>query len=337
MDTDASDFANARWFPVDLHVPRLEYGFLHIDEEVLQRSTFLDNRIEAPLADAVPVDLNLIARSALPKTNTAWLFHTSFCGSTLLARLLHLPPYQVVLREPLVLRRLSDARHSQWPIDGLVLPTLRLLSRPWDAQGSVVIKPTHAALNIGLELLAETPDSRGVILTSSLDDFLVSNLKKTPETMAKIPALAERALQAGTFHTRLSQAALAPPDLLAAATLQWAAQRELCADMLVAAGPQRLRVVEAAELLHDVVGVAWECAQWLGLSMPAELFTSHAALVSKRNAKATGTDYDAGRRSAEIGMIKAAHGRQLAAAHEWFEQAVKPAMRAEALMLTGTP
>lgn len=330
------EFSDARWFPVDLHVPRLEYGFLSIDPGVLERSTFLDTRIDAPIADAVPVDLNQVAKMALPSAGAAaWLFHTSFCCSTLLARLLHLPPYQVVLKEPLVLRRLSDARYSHWPIDGLVLPTLRLLSRPWDAGGSVVIKPTHAALNIGIELLAETPDSRGVILTSSLDDFLVSNLKKTAETLGKVPVLTERALQMGSFHSRLSKAAFSPPDLLAAAALQWAAQRELCADMLAASGPQRLRTLDASELLQDIVGVAWECAQWLRLPVPADIFATHAAMVSTRNAKAVGAEYDAHRRLAEAHVIKAKHGAQLAAARGWFEQMVKPAMRAEALVLTG--
>ena len=331
----ASEFTDARWFPVDLHVPRLEYGFLSIDPEVLERSSFLDTRIDAPLADAVPVDLNWVAKLALPTANTGWLFHTSFCCSTLLARMLHLSPYQTVLKEPLVLRRLSDARYSHWPIDGLVLPTLRLLSRPWDPSGSVVIKPTHAALNIGIELLAETPDSRGVILTSGLDDFLVSNLKKKPETLAKAPVLAERALQMGSFHSRLPPAAFVPPDLLSAAALQWAAQRELCADMLAAAGPQRLRVVDASELLENVTGVAWECAQWLRLPVPEDIFASHAATVSQRNAKAMDAEYDAGRRKAESYMVHADHGPQLAVVRRWFEQVVKPAMRPEALFLAG--
>ena len=54
-----------------------------------------------------------------------------------------------------------------------------LLSRPWFARRwRASSRPTHAALNIAPDLLAATPDSRASLLTSSLDDFLISNLKK---------------------------------------------------------------------------------------------------------------------------------------------------------------
>ena len=334
---DLPRLADARWFPVDLHVPRREYGFLAIDQGVLEHSTFLDTRIEAPLGEAVAVPVDIAAQAEMPVAPLAWLFHTSFCCSTLLARVLHLPPYQVVLKEPLVLRRLGDARHARWPVEELIGPTVRLLARPWDPGGAVVVKPTHAALNVAADLLAATPHSRGVILTSSLDDFLVSNLKKTEETQAKVPALAERALQAGTFHSRLPPGALAPPDLLAAAALQWAAQRELCVDILAGAGPQRLRFIDASALLDDVPAMAWQCAQWLRLPVPQEALSSHAVDVSRRNAKAVEAEYDAHRRASDVRLIHAQFSRQIEAARQWFDRVVLPSMRKEALTVSGIP
>ncbi|MEV8693177.1 hypothetical protein AB0014_25765, partial [Klebsiella pneumoniae] len=95
-----------------------------------------------------------------------------------------------------ILRRLADARAAGWEIDGLVDVSVRLLARPWSADGSVIVKPTHAALNIAVDLMEAAPQSRGVLLSSDLEDFVVSNIKKTPETQAKIPQLAERALRA---------------------------------------------------------------------------------------------------------------------------------------------
>lgn len=320
-----------------MHVPRREYGFLSIAPAVLEHSTFLDTRIEAPLDDAVVVSVDMAAQTEMPVAKLAWLFHTSFCCSTLLARVLHLPPHQVVLKEPLVLRRLGDARYARWPIEELMAPTVRLLARPWDPGGAVVVKPTHAALNVAADLLAATPDSRGVILTSSLDDFLVSNLKKTEETQAKVPGLAERALQAGTLHARLPPGALAPPDLLAAAALQWAAQRELCVDIMAAARPQQLRVVDASALLDDVPAVAWQCAQWLRLPVPREALANRAVEVSRRNAKAIEAEYDPHRRAADVRLIQARCGHQIDAAKRWFVKMVLPAMRPEALNVSEIP
>lgn len=325
------DFTDACWFPVDLHVPRREFGFLALDAAVLERSTFLDNRIDAPLCDASPVAVATAARPAMPVATLAWLFHTSFCGSTLLSRALHFPPYQTVLKEPLVLRRLGDARHSGWPLEGLIETSVQLLARPWHPDGAVVIKPTHAALNIAVDLLEAAPDSRGVILTSSLDDFLISNLKKSPETQSRIPVLAERALNAGTFNARLSPEALAPPDLIAAACLQWAAQRELCLDIANAVGPRRLRFLDMAELLGDLQATASRCVQWLGLPVPRNLLEQRIADVSQRNAKDIGIHYNRGLRASESEMVRAHYGRQIASARTWFDRTVRPVMRADAI------
>lgn len=305
-----------------------------IGAEVLDRSAFLDSRIEAPLREASSVAVDVVAQAALPEAAPlAWLFHTSFCCSTLLARMLHVPPCQVVLKEPLVLRRLGDARHAGWPLDGLVDPSVRLLSRPWHPCPAVVIKPTHAALNIAVELLDASPGSRGVILTSSLEDFLISNLKKTPETLAKVPALAERALQAGSFHARLPADALAPPDLLAAVALQWAAQRELCTDIATAVGPQRLRFLDAAALLDDVQATAWQCVQWLRLPVPRALLVPRVAESSQRHAKARAAPYDPGDRAADARLIRARFGSEIAAVMRWFDRLVMPAMREDALVV----
>lgn len=327
----AATLCDARWYPADIHVPRREYGFLAIDRSTVDRSVFMDERIDASLADAVPVPVEVIEQATLPTVPLAWLLHTSFCCSTLLARMLHVPPYQTVLKEPLVLRRLSDARHANWSLDGLVEPTVRLLARPWDQGGKVVLKPTHAALNIAVTLLEASPDSRGVILTSSLDDFLISNLKKPPETQAKIPALAERALSAGAFHARLPAGALAPPDLAAAAALQWAAQRELALDIAMAVGSQRLRFLDAATMLADPQASAWQCAQWLRLPVPASSLEQRVAEVLQQNAKAAGMRYSPGLRSSEARMIRAQHGSQIASARAWFDRMVLPAMRPDAI------
>lgn len=317
--------ADAREFPVDLHVPERRYGVLRIDDDVLARSSFLDTRIEAPLADARPLSVDDVP-SALPSARVGWLFHTSFCGSTLAARALHVPPHSVCLREPLVLRRLGDARHGGWSLDGLIAPTLRLLSRPWHDGSAVVIKPTHAALNLAIDLVQATPDSRGVVLTSSLDDFLVSNLKKTPESQAKIPQLAERALRVGTFASRLPPAALQPPDLLCAAALQWAAQRECMVDLVQASGG-RVRTLDMSWLLDDLAGAMAQTARWLQLDIPEQVLRSNCQAQAARNAKAIASPYDSQQRAREAMVVTQMFRDPLARTRVWADSHLLPAMR----------
>lgn len=321
------DFSDAHWFPYDMDVSNRRFAMIRIEEAALSSSVFLDNRIEASLDNLILVHADTVASQAMPESVSGWLFHTSFCCSTLLARALHLPPYQVCLKEPLVLRRLGDARYESKSLADLVRPTTGLLMRPWHAGGAVIVKPTHAALNIGVDLLLEMPSTRAVILTSPLEDFLVSNIKKTPETQSKIPQLAERALRAGNFRLRLPEAAFNPPDLLAVTALQWAAQRELALDIREQVGRDRVWILDHRELLADVPGVTARVAEWLGLPAPPEALGPHAAATAQRNAKAPELDYSAAKRSAESRLVYGMFSAELKHALVWAEKYVLPAMR----------
>ncbi|MBU8976650.1 hypothetical protein JI752_010910 [Lysobacter sp. MMG2] len=327
----SSALADARWFPVDLHVPERRFTFATLDVDALERSTFLDTRLDAGLDDATPVGADAAASVAAPPRPPAWLFHTSFCGSTLLARALHVPPHQVALKEPLVLRRLGDARHAGWSTGELSATTARLLSRPWSDGGGVLIKATHAALNIAGELLDATPGSRAVLLTSSLEDFLISNLKKPADTWAKVPELAERALRAGSLHTRLPAQALQPPDLLCAVALQWAAQRDLIARLAAQYG-DRARLLDFTTLAADPVGVPVACSRWWRLPAPAEVVRARADEVARRNAKAVSVEYSADRRAHEARLVHDHHRGELARARAWAERFVMPALHDERAM-----
>lgn len=331
MAFSVTDLVDPRWFAVDLHVPDRRFAMLQIEEDAIARSSFLDTRIEAPLGEAVPCAAAAIERASLPAAaSIGWLFHTSFCASTLLARALHLAPHAIALKEPLVLRRLSDARKSGWSLDGLLDPAVRLLGRPWHAGASVVIKPTHVALNIAGDLLAAAPASRAVILTSSLEEFLISNLKKPASSQAKIPLLADQMLRASGFGDRLPSAARQPPDALCAAGVQWAATRELVQDVATAAGAARVRVLDMQPLLADVPGTVIACARWLGVPAPRELLAAHAAECATHNAKELAVPYGTERRTYEAQIVVQHFGEPLRHAMGWLGAHVLPAMRSAA-------
>ncbi|MGO4223058.1 hypothetical protein AB4Y64_14545 [Lysobacter sp. TAF61] len=318
--------ADASWFPLDLDVPARSFSFARLDVEALERSTFMDTRLDAAIAQVEAVQADALAAMPAPAAPPAWLLHTSFCGSTLLARALHVPPHQVALKEPLVLRRLGDARHAGRSLGDLCELSARLLSRPWSPGGGVLVKATHAALNVAPDLLAAIPASRAVVLTSSLDDFLVSNLKKSAETQAKIPALAERALQAGTLHLRLPSQAMQPPDLLCAAALQWAGQRDLVMALATRFGEARVRVVDFDALLASPVEVAVACSRWLQLPASEADITARASEVSSRNAKAVSVSYGAGQRAQEAQLVLDRYADAISRARDWANRYLQPAL-----------
>jgi hypothetical protein len=325
------DVSDPRWFPVDLDPVTPRFAMLRIDEGLVTAPAFMDNRLGVDFKASTPIALSALPALPAPP-RAAWLFHTSFCCSTLLARALQDTPARMVYREPLVLRRLSDARHDEMTITRWMAPTTRLLFRPWQPDGAVVVKPTHAALNIATDLLAATPGSRAVVLLSSLDDFLVSNIKKTPETHAKVPTLVERAVAAGSLRHRLAGRGIEPPSLLAAVALQWVAQRELLVD-IAAQAPGRLRFIDASQVLADLVGTARDCLDWWGLPVDMDALRERAAAVSAVNAKQTSASYSARQREDEAAQLARMFARELAEARAWYECEILPAIRPQALAL----
>ncbi len=326
-----------RWLAIDLDVARERYSMIRIDAQTLAQSSFLDTRIEMPPADITHVALAEVQRARLDVPPPAWLWHTSFCCSTLLARMLHLTPWQVCLKEPLSLRRLGDARLAGIDVDRFLAPTVALLSRPWHADGAVVIKPTHAALNVAEDLMRVTPGSRALVITSTLRDFLVSNLKKTVETQSRVALLADRALRATELRHRLAADAFQPPDLLCCVALQWAAQQELLFEIEQRLGPTRLRWLQENDLLAAMPRTVRDVADWLRLPAPWRALESHVADAGRRNAKALAADYGPARRAREAMLVMQLHGAAIDKAMDWAAKRLRPAMRSTRALFDSAP
>jgi len=328
------DPADPTWFPFDVDVAGGRLQWLRVDEGLIVDSAFLDPRMPATGRPQAFTALAPVAALRPPAGAPAWLWHTSFCGSTLLARILHLAPRSVALREPLLLRRLSDAAHAGVEVAPWLHPMTALLSRPWRPDGRVVVKPTHAALNLARAAMAATPEAKALLLTSPLEDFLVSHLKKTADTLAKIPQLAERALRAGGLPQRLPASAWQPPSPLAAAALQWAAQRELVAGLHADCG-SRLRVLDWAGLRERIEDGAVEAAAFLQLDLPEAALRAHARACAGVHAKAPARRYDTATLREENDWLRAQHRAAVSDALRWAEAHVLPALSPEALRVDG--
>lgn len=317
-------FEAANWYPVDLDTNSDMFRMVSVDPEAFPEPAFHDVRMDLDLATStwVPTcDVPLLPASAV------WIWHTSFCGSSLLSRMLQIPPELFALREPLILRRLSDRAHAGGDISKWIAPSLGLLSRPWAPWGMVVLKPTHAALNVAIQLMQVASNARMVLLTSDLEDFVVSYLKKSRETLRQIPILTERALSASAFASRLPAEALNPPSLLAAAGLQWAAQREL-AIKLLATHRTLCMPLDSRSLLDDPVGAALRCADWLRLDIDRGILRAHADSVSRKHAKAPTRAYDSRMRASETTIVMNHYRAEIEAAMDWAGQWVLPYMQA---------
>jgi hypothetical protein len=109
-----------------------------------------------------------------------FIFHTSFSGSTLLARALDIEGISTALREPDVLINLANRFiRSDDSTNGQRLElVLRLLARPFAPGESVIVKPTNFSNRLVDPILTLRPESRAILLYSDIESFLRSLLKR---------------------------------------------------------------------------------------------------------------------------------------------------------------
>jgi hypothetical protein len=333
LDVTADDIArNPAWHLYDIDMQRGELHFVEATPETFRVSAFLDNRIAYTGDRLHGFPLEAVARAVAaqpaPKHDPAFLFHSSFCCSSLLARSLQLEGRVLVLREPWVLRRIADLKrgvqaHGQaWHPQGpqLLDLALRLLAKTWQPSESVLIKPTHVAHNLAAETLELRPRAKGLLLHSDLETFLVSNLKKTEDTKQKTPALLQLFEHDVGYAQRFPRLALDRLDYMQSLVAIWHAQMLKFQELLASAAGERLRSLDSARLLAEPAATVQAAAGFLELPLTAaDTEAAVAGPVWNTHAKDPFSAYDSGRREAENRDVGARHGEEIRVALRWAE------------------
>lgn len=190
--------------------PDLETSkFLMVEEKNLELAPFVDIRFE-PLAQG---QFSVSSKELfafenmhnIKRPQSVFIFHHAFVCSTLLARCLSQIDTFFSLKEPWILRRLSDIKRVQghnisdrkWR--EMFSCYLGLLAKNFHTGKIPVIKVTNVANNLLEDILKYLPGQKILYLYSDLESFLVSNLKKPRETQLKMLGLAASFLADGNF------------------------------------------------------------------------------------------------------------------------------------------
>lgn len=251
--------------------------FLEVTERSYRDSGFLDQRIEHSSGRVKTFSLEQVSQ-ALAETSPkpgpmSFVFHSSMCCSTLLTRLLDRPGRSLALREPLAIYELSAVRHrlmqnGQWETRRKELLDIActLLGKVYTPGAHVLIKPSNMA-NALIDDLAQTrARSRGLLLYSSLEDFLISYLKKGAVVRDKLPRLAASAaalVDYRRYFPDLIPGALKPSQ---AAAVFWHAQMMHFTDVL-GRHPGRFKTLSDADLLARPASTLTAARDWLRLPL----------------------------------------------------------------------
>lgn len=313
-------------FPFDYDPADGCVGLLRIEPELLASASFLDERL--------PIDRSActwLRWTEIPELDcsTALIFHTAFCGSTLLARALHQAPLAVSLREPRALLSIAKADLLA-PADAapqtraVLRRTLGLLGRPWGHGGRVLIKPTNQVNRLLPDLL-ELTQRPALLLYSSLEAFLLSCCKKLPEAETRIRWMAQFLLPGTLLAERLGIPPKHPFNFVESCVLTWYSQIERYAAALAGPAGPRLRTLDLTQLLAHPTHAVAACADWLQLPEARHELEDRVAATFQRDAKRTDRPFNAEQRQRENEQIKRHYAPLVEAALRWADSTIAPA------------
>lgn len=316
--------ADARWLPHRLDMAKRTVTFGRFERAALSDVSFLDYRIEDSAQSWAEVTIDeLLAADCLDTSKKpVFLFHTSYCCSTLLARALDQPGQVLALKEPEIIMGLSNAyrmaqnRSERETADKLRDVLLALIARPHIGDERVVVKPTNAANNI-------TPIITGlkipvILLYGDLRGFLASVIKKGDPCKTIIRQIYRVYAMDNMGVSAIPQRdALALTDLQIAA-LVWRHQVELFNAILHDPARASARSLDFRTLLNKPAETLAASSDHLKLGFDADHCNAVAnGDLFRKDAKDTNLTYDAARRANEERALMDQHADALDLIENW--------------------
>lgn len=317
-------------FPHRLSFDEGLVSLLPTSQAKLRAATFLDDRSDIATAPARLLAMDDILHGDLvAPAPDRFLFHMSFCGSTLLSRLLDCPGAAMPLREPQCLsdlaarRSMLDQSGEEDPrVDRMLARLPALLARRWREDEPTFVKPSNWVNNLAPALCAGERPVLPVFLTIDPRRFLHAVFRGGGERIAFTARAAVHFSQAGQANAERVARALEgsddPPAKLARlAALAHRMQAELFDAARAAGGWNADRCLDLDELSAAPVATALRAADLLQIDLPPDQVAANAARWLPQNAKQPDAVFsDEAQRQADRAVADA-FGKEIDSALAW--------------------
>jgi hypothetical protein len=311
------------WIPHTFDVTGANLTFVHVPGAARADLMFLSDEHFA--GNFYKVDFSASAVAAAigeaPRAPLHFIFHTSFCCSTLFANALDVAGITSVLKEPDVLINLGNRliRSDDQPNRHRLELVLRLLERPFEPGGTVIVKPSNFGNRLLDAILAQRPQTRAVLLFSDVETFLRSLLKR-----GMFGRIFGRRLFTQLRGWNPLDFGYAPDELLQltdvqAIALAWLMQIHHF-DAMARAFGDRVFLLDSATLLADSAAAIDRAQTLFDLGLDRDRVAEIAdGPVFSTHSKFTDRHYDAEARRKEHEAATEAHAEELQMVVKWIE------------------
>ena len=305
------DLHDSEWFLHDIDPVSVRAGFVRADRESLSATPFLDHRWRpADRVDATLPLASLPVPTEAPRLSFIW--HTSFCASTLLATALDSPGRCLSLKEPRALVILAAMKRNGdlGPGASLAKSAFGLMARRFAEDEHILIKPSNGANALIPEAAALTR-GRMLLLYSDCESFVLSMARQGRSGFAYVRERFASLTADGHPISRWPVSHLLRLTDLELTALVWRMEM----DVLEAASQglgDRARSLDCRLLLDDPGLVLTKADDFLDLGIGRERLSlaAHGSLL-QRDAKNPSQAYDARSKAEEKARLRAMIGPDL--------------------------
>jgi len=317
--------AAPEWFPDAIYADRGLIDFYRVTRQLLGQSSFLDQRMTSRAAGKEQAVFSFEELAALSDgvdmRRIGFIFHTSFCRSTLMAQALHVDGLSFSLKEPSFLLSLAESirytRSLREPekARAALSALLKLATGLIGANERVIVKPTNFANNL-LPFVAESGASV-LLMYSDLRSYLRSLLKYGEPARAFARQLYTRLMiDCDEYRNMPAQQTLQFTDLQIAA-LVWKQQMGLFMKLLGTTRPGQLRTL-SSEVFRDARDAALAAAfQFFEIPVTASRFQQVVSGPVFQHDSKSGTSMDNATIARRDGEIEEKYRDELAATLQW--------------------
>ncbi|MBX3561035.1 MAG: hypothetical protein KF780_04390 [Sphingomonas sp.] len=319
--------AKPAWLLHEMDIGADRIVFLPVARHVLERANFLDGRMEIAVGEPVVLSVKeaLALKLSAPTEPDRFIFHVSFCGSTLLTRMLERPGRVLALREPHGLVGLADwqakhARRRDQRVPRLADFARASLRPRWRRSERVIVKHTNWVNNLLPALCVA--DVRPLFIGIAPRTFLRAVFRGNRDRVAYTMLAARHFAAALPADTALLAAAVRdlpdPLDQAAAMTLV-ALHLQLRAfhAAMAAGGWGPEHVISYERIVSAPLETAQAVSHALDLGLTGNEIAESIARNADRDAKLAGHSFSAEGQDGVNHAIEYAHGRHFDAAMAW--------------------
>lgn len=313
---------DASWLPHTFNATGDQLSFLRVPAERRRSEPFLSaERLGGCRQHALSASAVRQAMDGQSSVPIHFVFHTAFCGSTLLAEALEAGGAAAALKEPAILLNLHHrfsrcANASEHDRLDLIL---KLLSRPFHGSKTVVVKPSCFVNPLIPFIMRDAPDAKAVLLHSDLRTFLFAVAKR---------GIAGRSWARQAFASSLNniptELGFASEDLLSQTDLQvaglaWLMRRAFFDRVSAEFGAARMLQVQSEGLYQEPADTLENVGWFLQLPDPQTIYPIAATTDVFRTHSKDGRAFGPDDRVKELESLRATHGDEVEPVARWVE------------------